>query len=148
MKHVTAGVVVLLVLALAQAGSSINRPGTIRVTDRVLYERPTTAGTLTVSRIYNRSITPNAIGNAEVICVEIGGGDGAPFPEGSRYCWGSFSIGNNSLVVHGVARSRVYYQLAIAGGTGTYSNVGGTFTSIRYSSAPVRERLIFQLTYP
>ncbi len=57
MKHVTAGVVVLLVLALAQAGSSINRPGTIRVTDRVLYERPTTAGTLTVSRIYNRSIT-------------------------------------------------------------------------------------------
>lgn len=147
MKHLTVLAALIIVLALIPAGQTITKPGVIRVTANTISIRSLgDRERLRVLSIYNRALTSRSIGNGQMICWNIDGG--GPLPEDAQYCLGTFSIGNNSLQVHGVARNPYNYQLGITGGTGTYNNVGGTFTSIRYSSRPIRERLIFQLTYP
>ena len=143
MKYLVA--LVAVVLLLVPAASALTRPGVVRVTTRNLYITATQAGPLQVASVYNLNLSPNPIGNAELLCTPIPGARG-PLPPGSRYCWGTYTIGNNSLVVHGIARNPFRYQLAVAGGTGQYNNVGGTLTVYRITSHPLRERLVFNLT--
>jgi hypothetical protein len=143
MKYVLA--FVLVVLLIIPTASGLTRPGVVRVTTRNLYTVTTTAGPVQVASVYNLNLTPNPIGNAQLLCVAMNGGRG-PLPAGSRYCWGSYTIGRNSLVVHGVTRNPFRYQLAVVGGTGLYANVGGTLNVYRITSRPLRERLVFTLT--
>jgi hypothetical protein len=143
MKYVLA--FVLVVLLIIPTASGLTRPGVVRVTTRNLYTVTTTAGPVQVASVYNLNLTPNPIGNAQLLCVSIDGGRG-PLPAGSRYCWGSYTIGKNSIVVHGVTRNPLRYQLAVVGGTGAYANVGGTLNVYRITSNPLRERLVFTLT--
>jgi hypothetical protein len=138
-------VLVTVVLLLIPTANALTRPGVVRVTTRNLYTVTSTAGPIRVASVYNLNITPNPIGNAQVLCVSIDGGRG-PLPAGSRYCWGTFTIGENSIVVHGVTRNAFRYQLAVVGGTGFYANAGGTLNVYRITSNPLRERLVFNLT--
>lgn len=143
MKH-AAVAIVLVVLLIPNAGA-LNRPGDVRITSKALYSRATSAGTVTVYLLYNRALTPHPIGNAQLLCVDLGAEVG-PLPRQAKYCFGNYAIGRSTLNVHGVARRSLYFQLAVVGGTGVYNNVGGTATIIRYASRPIRERLVFQLT--
>jgi hypothetical protein len=143
MKYVL--VLVLVVLLIIPTANGLTRPGVVRVTTRNLYTVSTTAGPLQVASVFNLNVSPNPIGNAQVLCIAADGGRG-PLPAGSRYCWGTYTIGNNSLVVQGVSRNAFRYELAVTGGTGTYSNVGGTLNVYRITSNPLRERLVFNLT--
>jgi hypothetical protein len=138
-------VLVAVVLVIIPAASALTRPGVVRVTTRNLYTTTTSAGPLQVASVYNLSLSPNPIGNAQLLCAPIPGARG-PLPAGSRYCWGSYTIGRNSLVAHGVSRNPFRYELAVAGGTGQYANVGGTLNVYRITSRPLRERLVFTLT--
>jgi hypothetical protein len=138
-------VLVAAVLLIVPAASALTRPGVVRVTTKNLYTVTTTAGPVQVSSVYNLNVTPNPIGNAQMLCVPIDGGRG-PLPTGSRYCWGSFTVGRNTIVVHGVARNPFRYELVVVGGTGAYNNVGGTLDVYRITSHPLRERLVFTLT--
>jgi hypothetical protein len=136
---------VAVVLLIIPTASALTRPGVVRVTTKNLYTITTTAGPVRVASVYNLNLTPNPIGNAQVLCVPLDGPRG-PLPANSRYCWGTFTIGNNSIVVHGVIRNPLRYQLAVVGGTGTYANVGGTLNVYRITARPLRERLVFSLT--
>jgi hypothetical protein len=138
-------VLVAVVLLIIPTANALTRPGVVRVTTRNLYTVTSTAGPIRVASVYNLNITPNPIGNAQVLCVSIDGGRG-PLPAGSRYCWGTYTIGDNSIVVHGVTRNAFRYQLAVVGGTGFYANAGGTLNVYRITSNPLRERLVFNLT--
>jgi hypothetical protein len=51
-----------------------------------------------------------------------------------------------NIVVHGISRNEFRYELAVAGGTGAYANVGGTLNVYRITTRPLRERLVFTLT--
>jgi hypothetical protein len=138
-------VLVAAVLLIVPAASALTRPGVVRVTTKNLYTTSTSAGPLRVASVYNLNVSPRPIGNAQMLCVPIPQARG-PIPPGSRYCWGSFTIGANSIVVHGISRNEFRYELAVAGGTGAYANVGGTLNVYRITTRPLRERLVFTLT--
>jgi hypothetical protein len=144
MKLTVALIAVLLFVGIP-AATALDRPGIVRVTTRTLYTTPTVAGPLRVSSIYNLNLSPRPIGNGQMLCVPTDGARG-PLPAGSRYCFGSFTIGGNTIAVHGVARNEYRYQLVVVGGTGQYDNVGGTLTVYRITRHPLRERLVFNLT--
>jgi hypothetical protein len=131
------------VLLLSGAARS-ERAGVVRVTTERISVRPTAAGTLEQFVVLNRAITPNHIGNGNLICVPVG--DGGPVPPDARMCWGEYTIGTSALQVQGVARRRLVFTLAVVGGTGGYAGYGGTLVVARYASRPVRERLVFHLT--
>jgi hypothetical protein len=122
MKLTVALIAVLLFVGIP-AATALDRPGIVRVTTRTIYTTPTVAGPLRVSSVYNFNLSPRPIGNAQMLCVPTDGARG-PLPAGSRYCFGSFTIG----------------------GTGQYDNVGGTLTVYRITRHPLRERLVFNLT--
>jgi hypothetical protein len=48
-------------------------------------------------------------------------------------------------VVSGSMRWRVFFKLAVVGGTDLYNNVRGSMTGSIYSRGPRRELLVFRL---
>jgi hypothetical protein len=49
------------------------------------------------------------------------------------------------IITMGVVASSVYYKMAVVGGTGVYSNIGGEVESITLKLKPRRERLTFTI---
>lgn len=88
-------------------------------------------------RLYNRRITPKAIGRAETVCT-------FGF-RSSRSCRTTYVLPRGSLMVGGSVRFREIYELAILGGTGLYNNARGTLTATQIRRSPRREFLIFRL---
>jgi hypothetical protein len=64
---------------------------------------------------------------------------------GSLNCSGTFFLPKGKLMVGGVIASRLFYELAVVGGTGLYDNANGTLTVTHLSAKPEREFLIFRL---
>lgn len=121
-------------------------PGLIRVTGtqtkylRADLGRPgTSAGDNEFVRqaIFNRRITPRAIGRSELVCTFTFGNQ--------RMCRGTFFLPRGRIMVAGSISNREIYELAIVGGTGLYNNARGTFTATRTALRPRREFLIFRL---
>ena len=48
-------------------------------------------------------------------------------------------------MVGGVIGSRLFYELAVLGGTGLYNNVRGTMTATNLGGSPAQEFLLFRL---
>lgn len=88
-------------------------------------------------QLFNRRITPKAIGHAEFVCRFT--------VDTSRLCEGTFFLPKGRLMVSGAMRFRQIYELAIVGGTGLYNNARGTLTATRTHRSPRREFLIFRL---
>ena len=118
-------------------------PSTIRVTTReTLYRRVDVDGrgrtpgdTEVVSALlYNRGITPRAIGHFELVChFTIGP---------SRMCVGTMFLPRGKIVVSGPIYVRSFYQMAVVGGTGLYDNARGTITGTRVRVNPRGELVI------
>lgn len=147
-KHVpiVAACVVLLSAAAALAGSTITKPATIRVTDQEvrrtyvdLSPRGESAGDLESIRtlLYNKRITPKAIGHGELVCTATG--------TGSTMCNGTYFLPRGKIVVGGVVANRLIYELAVLGGTGLYDNARGTLTVTSLDRKPPRNLLLFRL---
>jgi hypothetical protein len=135
----------LVLVAGAGATSSLSGPGTVRVTDRLVKHIHVDggpggrgAGDLDFFRqsLFNKGITNKPIGHSDVACVATG--------TGSSSCTGTYFLPRGKMMVSGVIGSRLFYQLAVIGGTGLYNNVRGTMTATHIGE-PGRELLLFRL---
>jgi hypothetical protein len=143
---VLAATVFLVDAALDDPSQAAIGPSTIRVTSReTLYRRVDigprgrTSGDAEVvsALLYNRGITPRAIGHFELVChFTIGP---------SRTCQGTIFLPRGKLVVGGPIYVRSFYQMAVIGGTGLYDNARGAITGTRIRVNPRGELLIVRL---
>lgn len=140
-----AGALLAAMLALPGA-HALDRPGTIQITDLEnrhahvdLGKAGTSAGDLDVYSLllYNKRITPRALGHAVMICTGIGAK--------GQSCTATYFLPKGEILVEGVIASRLIYELAIVGGTGLYNNVRGALTVTSLHRKPSRELLVFRL---
>ncbi len=149
------GAALLSAAGSAPAARSLATPGTIRITDRLVRHihvkldkhvavdgksTPSTAGDLDFYRqvLFNQRITPAPIGHSDITCVDTG--------TGSHNCSGTYFLPKGKIMVEGVIASRLFYELAVTGGTGLYDNVRGTLTVTYLGGRPAHELLLFRLT--
>jgi hypothetical protein len=139
--------VVLVAVSAASGAASLEGPGTIRITSRQVTHihvdggRPGRgAGDLDFYRqlLYNKRITPKAIGHSDVTCTNTG--------TGSMSCDGTYFLPKGKIMVGGVIGARLFYELAVYGGTGLYDNARGTVTATYLGGLPPQEFLVFRLT--
>jgi hypothetical protein len=140
-------VLLALVGGSATRGSpELSKPGTIRVTTKVvddhLIDRGTPGrgpGDLRVTRqlVYNPGLTPKAIGHSDLVCTYT--------TSYARQCSGTFTLPKGKIVVAGAITFRQFYELAVVGGTGLYDNVRGSLTVTLLRRHPQREIVLFRL---
>jgi hypothetical protein len=136
----------LFVIAVAPASQALDRPGTIRITTREVGHRVIDLGPagrgpgdVEVSRslLYNKGVTPKAIGHGEIVCTFTG--------RRSRVCNGTYFLPKGKIVVGGALVFRQFYEFAVLGGTGLYTNVQGSLTVTSIRPKPRRDILTFRL---
>jgi hypothetical protein len=136
----------LAVVTVAPASQALTRPGTIRITTREVAHRIMDQGQpgrgpgdLEISRtlLYNKGLTPRAIGHGEVVCTFTG--------RRSRVCNGTYFLPRGKIVVAGALVFRQFYEFAVLGGTGLYNNVQGSLTVTTTTPKPRRDILTFRL---
>jgi hypothetical protein len=137
----------LITGSITHESSALNPPGgTIRITARDLEVEldnrgpaSRSAGDVLLIRqlLYNKGITKQAIGHSDMICTYTG-------PR-SRQCNGTYFLPRGKIVVSGSMRWRVFFKLAVVGGTDLYNNVRGSVSGTLYSRGPRREILVFRL---
>jgi hypothetical protein len=137
----------------AFAGSGLDHPGVIRITNRELGRESVDLGVpgrsaadvlVLTQFLYNRHITPKPIGHEEAMCTYLG--RGGILGDGSRQCNITFYLPRGRLFVSGTVHSLLFYSLPVVGGTGIYDNVRGTLTVTFLRSGPTRQLLFFRLT--
>ena len=125
---------------------AVTGPATIRITDRQtsferidIGRRGRSPGDMEVENalVFNRRITPRALGHIELICTYTVGIN--------RSCRGTLFMPRGKIVVGGTMRYRQFYELAILGGTGLYDNARGTLTVTRLQKSPRRDVMVFRL---
>jgi hypothetical protein len=140
------GGIALFVIAVAPASQALDRPGMIRITTREVGHRVIDQGPrgrgpgdVEVSRslLYNKGVTPKAIGHGEVVCTFTG--------RRSRVCNGTYFLPRGKIMVTGALVFREFYELAVVGGTGLYNNVQGSLTVTSIRPKPRRDILTFRL---
>jgi hypothetical protein len=144
---VVAVLALVLVGAAGAAGSvSLTGPGSIRVTDRLVKHTHVDggktgrgAGDIDFWResLYNKGVTPSPIGHSDITCFNTG--------TGSMNCNGTYFLPKGKIMVTGIIGSRLFYELAVIGGTGLYVNARGTVTATYLGGVPAREFLLFRL---
>ena len=148
----TRGVLVLAAAVAVAAATpaldahALDQPGTIRITDRLVKhihvrgpDKHTHAGDLDFYRqqLFNKGITPTPIGHSDVTCLNTG--------TGSQSCTGTYFLPTGKIMVGGVIASRLFYELAVLGGTGIYDNVRGSVVATYLGGIPEKEFLVFRL---
>jgi hypothetical protein len=136
----------LATVVTASGSVSLTGPGMIRITDSLVVKTHVDggkpgqgAGDIDFYRhlLFNKRITPKAIGHSDVTCTNTG--------TGSLNCFGTYFLPKGKIVVGGVIGSRLFYELAVFGGTGLYNNARGTLTATFLGGRPQREFLLFRL---
>ena len=136
----------IFVGAIAPASQALTKPGTIRITTRDVAHRVIDQGRrgrgagdieLTRSLLYNKGVTPRAIGHSAVVCTFTG--------LRSRMCSGTYFLPKGKIMVAGALVFRQFYELAVLGGTGLYANVQGSLTVTAIRPTPRRDFLTFRL---
>jgi hypothetical protein len=106
------------ILTATPTSFALNGPGVIRITERQVGggrvdvgRHGASIGDVQVLRelLYNKCVTPNPIGHAELICIYTG--------TFSRDCAGTFFLPKGRLMVSGPLRYRQFFELAVVGGT-------------------------------
>jgi hypothetical protein len=140
------GGLALVAIAVAPDSQALDRPGTIRITTREVAYRVIDhgpqgrgPGDVSVSRtlLYNKGLTPRAIGHGEIVCTFTG--------RRSRVCSGTYFLPKGKIIVSGALLFRQFYEFAVLGGTGLYNNVQGSLTVTSIRPRPRRDILTFRL---
>jgi len=127
----------------ADAGTG---PAAIRITNVQLKlktvdlgAKGTGAGDLEIisEALYNRRVTPNAIGHADVLCTLVS--------RTRRSCTATYTLPKGRIVTSGVIDNRLIYELAIVGGTELYDNARGSLVVTTTALSPRRQVLVFRL---
>ena len=144
---VCAGGAALVTVLVVSGAQALNAPGTITVQSQEIRhahldngKTGSSVGDLDVytSLIFNKRITPRAIGRGTMSCTAVSLSD--------QNCSATYVLPKGQVVVQGVIGSRLIYQLAVVGGTGLYDNIRGSLTVTSLSRGrPVRELLVFRL---
>jgi hypothetical protein len=138
--------VALLTTTTAFGSARLEGPGTIRITSRQVTHlhvdggaRGNGAGDEEFYRqlLFNKRITPRPIGHSDVMCTNTG--------TGSMSCAGTYFLPKGKIMVGGVVGGRLFYELAVEGGTGLYNNARGTLTATYLGGLPPQEFLVFRL---
>ncbi|MBA2707001.1 MAG: hypothetical protein H0U59_04255 [Gemmatimonadaceae bacterium] len=131
----------LAVVAVVGAGGaqSLEGPALIRVTAVTDFERDLFEQKVQVSEIRNQK----RIGWAVVLCTDLGGG--GSLGSATAFCHGSYNFPKGRIQTSGTRKARSSYVMAVVGGTGLYSNVGGVLLVRTISERPRTERLLFSL---
>ncbi len=137
-------ILVALLLAIvavvgASGAQSITGPALIRVTAVTDFERGLDGPDVQVSTIRDRRA--RRIGWAVVLCSDLG--SGGPLGSASAYCFGTYNFPKGRIQTTSTRKARSSYVMAVVGGTGLYSNVGGVLLVQRIG--PRTERLLFSL---
>jgi hypothetical protein len=144
--QLAAGAAVLVAAAPAAGGVALDQPGSIRITDKLVVHTHvnvgrdgSNAGDFDFYRqvLFNKGISSTPIGHSDVTCINTG--------TGSSNCSGTYFLPRGKIMVNGVIASRLFYELAVVGGTGIYDNVRGTLTVTYLGGLPAREFLLFEL---
>jgi len=152
LKRISLLAALLVVLSLAVATTAgadgvLTGPGTIRVTELQVRHihvdgglRGKGAGDEDFYRelLYNRGISAEPIGHSDLMCTNTG--------TGSANCSGTYFLPKGKLIVAGVLAERLFYELAVIGGTGLYQNARGTLTGTVLGGSPRHEVLTFRLS--
>lgn len=134
------------VALVTQGADARTGPSQIRITteEKRFFEvdtgrRGRSPGDMEISwhALYNKRITPRAIGHYEMVCTYTFGL--------SRNCRVTYFLQKGTLVAGGGLRFRQLYQLAVLGGTRLYEDARGTLTVTRISRKPRRDRVVFKL---
>ena len=136
----------MLVLSVAaHAASSLTGPGQIKITDRLVKVtrvdggRPGNAGEIDFYRqsLFNLRLTNTPIGHTDMTCINTG--------TGSMNCSGTYFLPKGKIMVEGVIGTRLFYELAVVGGTGLYANARGSVTVNYLGGSQPGEFLMFRL---
>jgi hypothetical protein len=141
-----AAMLFLTIAADAVGSGTLDQPGAIRITDRMVKHTHVDGGRHGLGAgdfdfyrqlLFNKGITVDPIGHSDLTCINTG--------TGSSNCTGTFFLPRGKIMVGGVIASRLFYELAVIGGTGIYDNVRGSLTVTFLGGAPSHEFLIFRL---
>ena len=137
----------MLVLSLAApAAVALSGPGTIKITDRLVKLTHVDLGTPGRGAgdidFYRQSAVQQGdhrhpIGHTDITCIDTG--------TGSMNCSGTYFLPKGKIMVEGVIGSRLFYELAVVGGTGLYDNARGTVTANYLGGRVPGEFLLFTL---
>ncbi len=141
-----AGCLVAVIIAVSQRAEAVTGPATIRITNKETRVVRVDVGRrglnpgdseIVTQLLYNRRITPRAIGRSDLVCTFVAGN--------ARSCRATYVLPRGTLVAGGTLRSRRFYQLAVLGGTRLYDNARGTLTVTRIRTRPARDVVYFRL---
>lgn len=116
----------------------------IRITSQLISKSIRDENKISASALYNKTISSNAIGNSVTYCIPIG--HKRTLPKGTQFCRTVFRMPLGQIVTAGIVTSDLYYKLAILGGTGVYSNIGGEVLIQATKLVPRKEKLVFTIT--
>jgi len=140
------GAGLLLAVPAARTSAETTGPAVIRITNREVSNKRVDVGTagrgpgdmeIIRQSLFNRRLTRKSIGHAELLCTFV--------DRQARNCRGTYFLPRGRLVVAGSLRFRMFYELAVVGGTGLYNNARGTLTVTRTGTRPTRDIVLFRL---
>lgn len=141
LKPLAVAAVIASVLFAAGAARPLDGPGLIRVT-ALTTETSFSDGRL-IQASWIRDRHGNRIGWEIVTCLDLG--SGGPLGSGTALCTGTYQFPKGRIQAQSTRKKQSSYVLAVTGGTGLYSNVGGTLLVETISERPRVERLLFSL---
>ena len=136
----------LLGSPVGQSSAEVTGPAQIRITSQELSLRRIDVDTLgrgpgdmeiVKQSLYNKRVRERAIGHSELLCTYLN--------KRARSCSGTYFLPKGRLEVAGSLRFRLFYELAVVGGTGLYNDARGTLVVTRTSSRPNRDVVLFRL---
>lgn len=137
----------VLAALIVPAASTLTGPAVIDITQTQIRHSGSQDGVfadeLWVYHLHNQRITIAAIGYSTLRCEFYG--SGGSLGAGVSDCVAIYAFARGKIIARGVVKDRAYYALAILGGTGIYSNVGGQVLVTTIGSRPHEERLLFGL---
>lgn len=121
MKYVVVLILAVIIVLSATAATTI-QPGPARIQlTSVLLERKEAAGVSRAYALYNRPAYPNRIGTGVQRCLSVS--------KGWLDCTYMLRLSHGVIVARALVPSAASFRLlAVLGGSGLYSNVGGEMT--------------------
>jgi hypothetical protein len=141
LKPLAVAALVISVLFATGAARSLDGPALIRVTATTVLDSDD--GITATQGAWITDKHGKRIGWAIVVCDDLG--TGGPLGSGTAYCDATYLFPKGRIQAQSTRKNRSSYVLAIIGGTGLYSNVGGTLLVETISEHPRVERLLFSL---
>lgn len=140
-KPLAVAAVIGSLLFAAGSASPLDGPAVIRVT--AVTDTESDDGFHSVQGSWIEDKRGTRIGWAIVVCRHLG--SGGPLGSSTSLCDGTYLFPKGRIQAQSTRKSRTSYMLAVTGGTGLYSNVGGVLLVETIRLKPRTERLLFSL---